>query len=519
MSASDGGAPRYRSSAAVLAWPRHAATAVLAFCALGFPVWVALAIVAAGACGGEGWKQHPEVHPGAVGRVCRPGDCAGSQVCKADGTFGACTCGGAGTAGNAGTAGRNGGGSAGGAALVPWQRRAAPGSTVGARNRRRQRRHERRARAAAPAARREARGRTGGTAGATAGTTGAGGVAARRGSAGSAGAAGGAGGGAGTAGAAGTGGSAGRGGAGAGGGVCNPVAQTGCGAGQRCAWIYTGQTTGHNACLADGTVNLGGACGYGRAGRNDRLRQLQERHGVHQRRLQDDLRRDAVPDGCPTNNLCGRYAGAPFDLAGTLGIGFCDPTCNPLTQTRDSDGAAACGSPNPSAPTLGCFGPLADVSFTCAPIISTTKTHGVAAGTPTYINSCAPGYLPLRPDSSASSAPVCTAFCRPAATSSASPANAPGQAGSGFTCPDKGAASPNECRYFWWMFEDTNPFMPSPNSNTLGVCFNYPNYRFDSNGDMTLDMVYPSCATLSPTAHNYDLVLTDAEAWGCVAHP
>ena len=69
------------------------------------------------------------------------------------------------------------------------------------------------------------------------------------------------------------------------------------------------------------------------------------------------------------------------------------------------------------------------------------------------------------------------------------------------------------------MFEDTATFMPSPHSNTLGVCFNYPNYRFDSNGDMTLDMVYPSCATLSPTAHNYDLVLTDAEAWGCVAHP
>ena len=475
---------------------------VLAFCApasLG-----ALAIVAVGACGGGDGNNIPRCIPGQSVACVGTATCAGNQVCKADGTFGACTCGGAGTAGNAGTAGATGGGAGGTAGSTGLTVGAGIGGSAGTN--------------AGPGGRGGSAGSAGttGAGGATAGTTGAGGATAgTTGAGGATAGTGGAAGRGGTGGAAGT--TAGTGGA-TGGGVCNPVAQTGCGAGQRCAWIYTAQGAGHEACLADGTVNLGGACGYGALGETTGFDNCKKGTACISGVCKTICDTNAVPDACPTNYLCGRYAGAPFDLAGTLGIGFCDPTCNPLTQTRDTDGAAACGSPNPSAPSLGCFGPLGR-SFTCAPVISTTKTQGVAAGTPTYINSCAPGFLPLRPDSSASSAPVCTAFCRPAATSAASPSNASGQAGSGLTCPDKGAASPNECRYFWWMFEDTNPFMPSPNSNTLGVCFNYPNYRFDSNGDMTLDMVYPSCATLSPTAHNYDLVLTDAEAWGCVAHP
>ena len=475
-----------------------------------------LAIGVAGACGGDDGNNIPKCIPGQSIACAGSASCAGNQICKPDGTFGPCTCGGAGAAGNGGTAGRA--GTAGVAGSTGLTLGTGIGGRAGA--------------SAGSGGRGGAAGSAGttGAGGASAGTTGAGGASAGTtgaggASAGTTGTAGasagttGTGGAAGTTATAGTGGAAGSGGAG-GGGVCNPVAQTGCGVGQRCGWIYTSQTAGHNACLADGTVNRDGACGYGPLGETTGFDNCKKGTACISGVCKTICDANAAPDACPTNYLCGRYAGAPFDLAGTLGIGFCDSTCNPLTQTRDSDGAAACGSPNPSAPTLGCYGPLSrSFSFTCAPIISTTKTHGVAAGTPTYVNSCAPGYLPLRPDSSASSAPLCAALCRPAATSSASPANAPGLAGSGFTCPDKGAASPNECRYFWWMFEDTNPFMPSANSNTLGVCFNYPNYRFDSNGDMTLDMVYPSCATLSPTAHNYDLVLTDAEAWGCVAHP
>jgi hypothetical protein len=367
---------------------------------------------------------------------------------------------------------------------------------------------------------------TAGSGGAAAGSTGRGGAGDAAGTTGAAGAGaagrGGAGGAAGATATAGTGGAtAGTGGSatgGTGGGTvaCNPVAQTGCPTGQRCAWIFLSGTTGHNACLPDGSVNLGGACAIGPFGETTGFDNCKRGTSCISGECKTIC--STTPDSCPNSYACSRYVDSPFDLDGTLGIGFCDSTCNPLTQTRDSDGAAACGSPNASAPTLGCFGPLGG-KFLCARIISTTKTHGVAAGVPTYVNSCAPGHLPLRPDSTTTSAPICTALCRPAATSTASPANAPGQSGSGFTCPDKNAGSPHECRYFWWLFENPTNFMPTAYSNTLGVCFNYPNYRFDSNGDMTLDMVYPSCAALSPTAHNYDSVLTDAEAWGCVAHP
>src|SRR5438876_851867 len=90
-------------------------------------------------------------------------------------------------------------------------------------------------------------GGTGGTGGTSAGG-GGGGAAGRGGTGGTS--AGGAGGGA-----------AGRGGAGGSGGTggssvsCDPVAQTGCSGSQRCTWVFTTGTTGHPACLADGTVN------------------------------------------------------------------------------------------------------------------------------------------------------------------------------------------------------------------------------------------------------------------------
>jgi hypothetical protein len=447
-------------------------------------------VMTAAACGGSG-SDVPKCIPGISIACTGPGACAGNQVCMTNGTFAACTCG-AGTAGNSGTGGTTGRSGSGGTVTTP--------GTAGV---------------VGPAGSAGVGGGTGGDGigGSAAGTAGRGGtVGATAGTTGTAGAATGTGG-ATITGAAGSGG----GGAGTGGGtVCNPVAQTGCAAGQRCAWIWTGQNAGHNACLADGAATLGGACTVGPDGETTGFDNCKKGTSCVSGVCKTIC--STTPDSCPVNYACDRYTSSPFDLDGTMNIGFCDSTCNPLTQTRDTDGAPACGSLNPSAPTLGCFGPLSG-RFLCASILSTTKTHGIAAGVPTYINSCAPGYQPLRPDSNTSSAPICTALCRPANTSSAIPAGAPGQAGSGYTCPDKGAPSPHECRYFWWLFEDTANFKLSPYSNTLGYCLNYPSYRFDSNGDGSLDMVYPSCTTLSPTAHNYDLVLSDAEVWGCLAHP
>jgi hypothetical protein len=175
---------------------------------------------------------------------------------------------------------------------------------------------------------------------------------------------------------------------------------------------------------------------------------------------------------------------------------------------------------NPSAPTLGCYGPVGGGHFVCAPVVAPTKTQGMTVPTP-FPNACAPGFMPF-PQSSAANAPaICIAFCRPANTSSSIPAGAAGLAGSGYTCPDRGAASPNECRYWWNWFEDytASNYQLTPYSNTVGFCLNYPSYQYDSNNDRVPDTVYPSCTALSPTAHAYDPTLTDASFWGCLAHP
>ena len=355
-----------------------------------------------------------------------------------------------------------------------------------------------------------------GASGGAAGTTGAAGTAV--GSAGRGGTTGAAGttGVAGTIGAAGSAGTTGRGGAGGaagtGGGsaICDPVAQTGCQASQRCTWIITSVTTGHNACIADGTVNVGGACAYGAPGETTGFDNCKKGATC----LSGTCRTicSKVPESCPGSYGCNHYEGAAFDPDGTLGIGVCDPICDPLTQTRLTDGAPACGSPNPSAPTLGCFG-FPDRNFVCAPIISTTKTHNVPAGTP-YTNACAPGFEPLLLDMTGGTTVICMALCKPADTSSSNPGNAAGLPGSGFTCPDRGALAPAECRYWWWLEN-----MSSQYRNTLGFCVDPTKYRYDSNRDMTPDTVWPSCTTLSPTAHNFDATLSDAAAWGCVAQP
>jgi hypothetical protein len=134
-----------------------------------------------------------------------------------------------------------------------------------------------------------------------------------------------------------------------------------------------------------------------------------------------------------------------------------------------------------------------------------------------YANSCAPGYEPLLFSMTGSTTVICVALCKPASSSSASPGAAVGEAGSGHTCPDKGAGSTAECRY-WWTLENITAGLSSY-SNTLGYCIDYANYRYDSDGNGSADRAWPSCTTLSPTAHTYDSVLTDAQAWGCASYP
>jgi hypothetical protein len=465
--------------------------------------------VTVAACGGGGGSNVPKCTPGQSVACVGPGSCQGNQVCAANGTYGACMCGG-GTAGTSGSGGR--GGSAGTAGATGGSVSAGAGGATGG------------------------GGGGGGTTGAGGtGTAGSGGGAGHGGSGGGgasgggagagtgggAGAGGGGGGGgggtAGSGGAAGAGGASGATGTGGTGGTgasCDPVAQTGCSTGQRCAWVWTTTTAGHNACLADGTVSLGGACTTGAAGETTGFDNCKK--GTSCTAGICETICTAMPDTCPNNYGCVIYSNAPFNIDGMSGVGFCEPTCDPLTQKRDTDGAAACGSPTPASPTKGCFG-MPGGKFTCSGILSTTKTSEMAAGSPVFTNSCAPGYEPLLVNMTGGSTAICVALCKPADTSTTSTANAAGMPGSGSTCPDKGAGAPNECRYWWYLEDLTNGL--SKYSNTLGFCFDYPHYKYPSTSSGVFDTVDPSCATLSTTAHNFDATDSDALVWGCVAHP
>jgi hypothetical protein len=149
--------------------------------------------------------------------------------------------------------------------------------------------------------------------------------------------------------------------------------------------------------------------------------------------------------------------------------------------------------------------------------MSTTNTNGVVVTDPIYLSSCAPGYEPLLAQSTGSANVICVALCKPSPTSSSSPGMAAGQTGSGATCPDKGAASPSECRYWWWLENFTTA--PDAYGNTLGFCLDYRNYKYASTSGGPPDTTYPSCTTLSNTAHNFDTTLTDAQIFGCVPYP
>ena len=455
--------------------------------------WLFGAIVAtiwaAGGCGGN---SAPRCVPGDS-KTCGV-DPWGSQVCMADGTYGPCTytTASGGNAGGGGTAGD--GGKGGGSAGTHGS-----GGTAGATS-------------------------VGGNGGSAAGTGGGAGKSASGGASG-AGAIG-AGGAAGGAGATGSGGAVGGAGATAAGGAggssasdagvvasCDLLNQTTCLATERCTWIATSATTGHTACLTNGTAAQGGACAAGAYGEATGFDDCQRGLACALGQCQPICK--TSPDSCGAKALCTNYSSV-FYSNGTVAAGVCAPTCNPLTQLRDYDGAAACGSLASPSPALGCFGKSV---FTCSKVVYPNNKSDVPAAGPSsggfYNNGCAPGYLPLLPQMTGSTQTICVALCQPSPTSVGAATEVAGMAPS--TCPAAGAATPHECRYWWWLENSSSSSFPDALSNAIGFCIDYTKYTGDKSGAGTAP--YPSCATLSLTAHTYDATLTDAVYWGCQPYP
>lgn len=206
---------------------------------------------------------------------------------------------------------------------------------------------------------------------------------------------------------------------------CEFVHQTPCDASERCVWS-AGRAASSATCMtASGTQTAGQPC------------QVRDSSSFFPN---DDCDRGLA---CGSEGLCRPLCEVSGDCSTGFGCaihreegdglhGVCEPSCHPVTQERLSDGAAACGSPNPTRPSRGCYS-LSGTSFDffCLPSISSDdppKTHGMAPaslnGRP-FVNGCAPGYAPLLRKQDTLDA-VCIAYCRPWPTDTIQPQLAAG---------------------------------------------------------------------------------------------
>jgi hypothetical protein len=330
--------------------------------------------------------------------------------------------------------------------------------------------------------------------------------------------------------------------------TCDPVTQTGCNPGQKCAWTRTGASQagafGIIECVPDGTAAVGGACAYGTSGVTTGYDDCE--HGLACVAPTDVDQAQGTcaaicdvtgaTDACGTNFACEKHVGY-FENIGdpVTNDGLCDPTCDPRTNQRD-DGVADCGGTIvDGVSTMGCYGLPSSGSdptaFTCKPVLAPTKTSDAYAYDATlgvHENSCAPGFMPLLYDSTADLVAhdetklICVAVCTPAPTSLESHATPGGVAP--HDCASAGATGTHECRY-WWYLEPS--FARAGRwTDAMGYCVDYTKYTYDGSPlhpPTSATTPLPSCTTLSSSARTIDAVtaggaqmVSDAQYWGCV---
>jgi hypothetical protein len=231
--------------------------------------------------------------------------------------------------------------------------------------------------------------------------------------------------------------------------------------------------------------------------------------------------------GVPTCDAATICVARP-DLALDMGLGVCEPVCDPLTQcTRVSASPESCESIDPAIPDRGCVGIS---EFTCRHVISTAIDRELPID-----GACAPGFVPLLDESTGSSTIVCAGLCAalevdntPAHTGNAlgdptAAAKLPGVATARIgdaTCAagKKGADANSTCRFLWPLIEARGAVPASfalRYLDTLGVCVAIAHYTYDADGDGTPDTPYPSCATLPPRSAATPGPYDDAYDWGC----
>ena len=334
---------------------------------------------------------------------------------------------------------------------------------------------------------------------------------------------------------------------------CSVLTQTGCNTGEKCSWLHANDVVGTEpvvggiACAPAGAVPLGGACRYGPvdptnvdpcfpANAYDNCVGGTVCYAGICEQICDD---QGGSPACPAAQACTSHDGLFANTGATTHpAGVCEATCNPLDD-NDFDGSGTkftrTGTTCGSSATTGCYGIPSYTHtsyFTCAQPASGTGllTHrSVLPPGSQYLNSCMSGYTigELYSDDSGSMEVVCLAFCKPGEAYAGNPGTQQPNGAAPHRCnttdalgafgatPDGTAASNGEHCMYSWLFEvDTGGTLhPSPTSDTVGICVDHTKYHYDSNGDGTLDTLYPPCASLPLTATATTLGAGDL---GCV---
>lgn len=353
--------------------------------------------------------------------------------------------------------------------------------------------------------------------------------------------------------------------------LCNPIAQTGCMASEKCTWVIDANADpstgsgpiGHVGCApADPTATRGMACTAAVAGINDGADHCVKGEicisHVCKQICDPQLAPGAGAGACDTTHACLAYRGV-FEASSAPIAGACEVGCDPLTQQRATDKAEACGSADATMPTATCVPTTEEFkSFACAPVQTLTATDRMPPVAPTddpnaIIGSgCAPGFLPFSfDDGSGVMKTLCSGLCAPVkmdrTIAMTAPANrkpygntsAPGKLPGDLkavpghaTCLDgvKGsipASDPQgddieDCRFIWAPLEiASNPSSPTPvdtpYNNLLGVCFAYSRFKtVDTDNDGKPDAFQKSCKDLGTTP---DPIYGTAQDAGCYPLP
>jgi hypothetical protein len=133
-------------------------------------------------------------------------------------------------------------------------------------------------------------------------------------------------------------------------------------------------------------------------------------------------------------------------------------------------------------------------------------------------NACAEGYEPLVHDATGSTTIVCVALCAPGDTYLGGPQAPLGVVPHRCSATDaRGSFGTREhCMYVWALeLDGSGNWLRSPSSDSVGVCIDHAQYRYDSNHDGVIDgsdATWPDCASLPLSGS--DVVAAD---FGCVA--